>query len=68
MEEQNATASPLATLGTAVGLIAVMVVAVYGLAHASIRPINPEQRTPDGHFPSDCPACHNMSRDARLVQ
>lgn len=67
-EEPEAKASPLAVAGTGVILAAILVVAVYGLAHASIRPINPDQKTPKDHFGSNCAVCHTVSKDAKLVR
>ena len=68
MEEAPQKTSPLATLGLAVILAAILLVAVYGLAHASIRPVHPEQKTPKGHFGTNCGLCHSVSATAQLVE
>lgn len=69
MEEARDRPSPLATLGTTVILLAILVVAVYGLTHASITVLNPEQKAPEKHFASmKCGLCHTVSKDAPLVE
>jgi hypothetical protein len=49
----------LAKASTFVLIALVAVVAVYGLTHASIRPINPGQKAPKKHFGDvGCSVCH----------
>ncbi len=68
MAEGEKQPSLLANIGMAVILVAILVVAVYGFAHASIRPINPAQKAPKGHFAMSCGACHSISEKAPLVK
>ncbi len=59
----------LGYVGTAAILVAVLLVAVYGLTHASVRAINPAQKAPKGHFLAmECSLCHTLSSSARLVR
>lgn len=49
-------------------LALVLGVGVYGLTHMSVRPINPSQKAPTGHFSLRCGLCHNVSASVKLVQ
>jgi hypothetical protein len=54
---------------TAVLLLGILVAAVLGLTHMSVRAINPAQKAPKGHFPTmQCSLCHTVSASARLVR
>lgn len=64
--------SPLRTwignVVTALLLLAILVVAVWGLTHMSVRAINPAQKPPKGHFAMQCSLCHTISASAKLVR
>ncbi|HEY3317010.1 MAG TPA: hypothetical protein VGK50_01120 [Coriobacteriia bacterium] len=69
MAEDPSPPSAVAKAGMALLLAAVLVVAVYGLTHASIRPVNPAQKPPKQHFgKAACAVCHTISAEAKLVQ
>lgn len=42
-------------------------VVLWGSLHIFVRPVNPQQKTPDGHFGGACWACHFVSDSAKLV-
>ena len=52
------------------GVVAIFVVAllIWGGLHVAIRPVNPGQKSPVGHFAGTCWACHFVSGNARVVQ
>ncbi len=59
----------LAKIGTFVLIALVAVVAVYGLGHASIPQVNPEQKPPKRHFGEvKCSVCHVVTPKAKLVK
>lgn len=58
----------LGRAGTAAILAAILGVAVYGLTHVSVRPINPAQKAPKGHFAMQCSLCHTVDALTKLVR
>jgi hypothetical protein len=68
VEQEQRKPSLLANAGFAVLLIAIVVVALYGLSHASLRTINPAQQAPKRHFAATCATCHPVSASAKLVR
>jgi hypothetical protein len=50
-----------------VGMIVAAVLVLWGAVHVFLRPVNPEQKTPSGHFASACWACHFVSSGAKIV-
>jgi hypothetical protein len=66
--EEERPASLLARIGLAAVLVAVLIVAVYALLHMSVRPINPAQETPTGHFMWNCAVCHDVNPKAPLLK
>jgi hypothetical protein len=57
-----------ARLGLAVLLLAIAVVAIWGLMWTSATPIRPDQAASRRHFQSACGACHRISADAEPVR
>ena len=52
---------------TVVVLVIVVVFLIWGGLHLFIRGINPDQKTPEGHFASACWVCHFVSSNAKIV-
>lgn len=52
------------------GIVIVLAVAllVWGGLHVFIRPVNPAQKTPEGHFRTACWTCHFVSGNADIVE
>lgn len=60
---------PLMTrIGLALVLVAVLLGSVYGLLHMSVRPINPAQEAPSGHFTWHCSLCHQVTASAPVLK
>jgi hypothetical protein len=57
-----------ARVGLAVLLLAIALVAAWGMMRTSITPIRPDQAAPKGHVQSQCAACHALSADAEPVE
>lgn len=52
------------------GIVIVLAVAllVWGGLHVFIRPVNPAQGTPEGHFSTACWTCHFVSGNVDFVE
>jgi hypothetical protein len=68
--QTESRASAFATAVTVLLLTAILFVGVYGFAHVSLRPVNPQQKPPTQHFGRDakCRMCHPIDAKARLVE
>lgn len=53
---------------TGIVIVLGVVLLVWGGLHVFIRPVNPAQQTPQGHFNSVCWACHFVSESADIVE
>ena len=62
------TRAPLVRFATALGLIAVLLAVVWGVAHVSLTPVNPKQEAPKRHVTWQCSLCHAVSEDAKLIR
>ena len=52
-----------------IAAVTVAVLAVmWGGLHVMVRPINPAQKVPKGHFSSACWACHLVNDNAKIVE
>ncbi len=52
----------------AVALTLAVLVLIWGGLHVFIRPVNPAQETPKGHFAGTCWACHFVSEGADIIE
>jgi hypothetical protein len=53
---------------TGVILALCVVLFMWGGLHVFLRPVNPMQKSPSGHFGSTCRACHFVSHSAKIVE
>jgi hypothetical protein len=51
----------------AAALVLCAAVFMWGGLHVFLRPVNPEQKSPSGHFSSACWACHFVSGSAKIT-
>ena len=51
----------------AIALVLAVVLLMWGGMHVMLRPVNPSQTSPEGHFTSACWACHFVSESADIV-
>ncbi len=68
MDEGEKRPLGIVDVGFAAGLVLVLVAALYVLTHVSIRPINPAQPSPSGHFTAACGLCHSVSASVVLKE
>jgi hypothetical protein len=52
----------------ALAMVLVVILLIWGSLHLFIRPINPQQKTPEGHFSGSCWACHFVRDSAKVVE
>ena len=53
---------------TGIVLVFAIALLIWGGLHVAIRPVNPAQKTPEGHFSSACWTCHFVSAKASIVE
>ena len=49
-----------------IGVVAAIVLVMWGSMHAFLPTINPAEKRPEGHVPGPCWACHFVSQSAAL--